>query len=127
MGDTFHHATIAQKDISMVINHYMPRAVELGSKNLLGKRHTDAVGDSLTEGTCCRLHAWSIAVLGMAGRSGVQLAKILKFADGQVITAQMQQSIVQHRTVPVGKNKSVAIGPRRVSRIVFQVVTPQYF
>ena len=77
MGDAFHHAAIAHKHISMVIDNHMLATIELCRQHFFRKCHTDTVGDALSEGTCCGFHARGIAVFGMAGRSGMQLTEIL--------------------------------------------------
>ena len=96
VGDAFHHATIAQENIGVVIDNHMFATIELRRQDFFGKRHTNAVGDTLSEGACCGFHAWGITVFRMAGRSRMQLTKILQLGDRQVIACKMQQSVMQH-------------------------------
>ena len=61
----------------------------------------------------------------MAGSPRTQAPEIAKILDGQIVTAQMQQGIQQHRTVTIGQDQSVAIQPFGIGRIVTQKIVPQ--
>ncbi len=57
----------------------------------------------------------------------MQLTEVLQIVDRQIVAAQVQQGVDQHGAVAVGQDKTVAIGPLRVVRVVLEVVVPQYF
>ena len=47
----------------------------------LGERHADGVGEALAERAGGRLDAGGVAVLGMAGGLGAELAEVLQLVD----------------------------------------------
>ena len=118
VGDSFHQATVAQENVSMVIDYRMTIAVELRSEYLLGQRHTHTIRDALTQGPSSGLYARGVTILGVAGRARVQLAKILELFYGQIVAGEVQQRVMQHRAVAIGKDETIAIGPLGVSRVV---------
>ena len=61
----------------------------------------------------------------MARSFAVQLAEIFELSHGQLVAAQVQQGINQHRAVTVGQDKTVAVGPVWVQGVVLQVLAPQ--
>ena len=63
--------------------------------------------------------------LGVARRLAVQLAEVAQLAHRQVVAAQVQQRVQQHRGMAVGQHEAVAVGPVRVARVVLQVPVPQ--
>src|SRR5690606_11047542 len=125
--NTFHHAAVTHKHIGEVVDHIEFVAVELGGQHFLGQRHTHAVGNTLTQRTGGGFNARGVTVFRVTRSFGVQLTEVFQIVDGQVVTAQVQQGVNQHRTVAVGQNKTVAVGPFRVGRVVFEVVVPQNF
>src|SRR3546814_1095836 len=58
----------------------------------------------------------------MAGRLRMQLAETLQLIHRQVETGQVQQRVLQHRAVAVGKHETIAVEPFRVDRIELQEV-----
>jgi hypothetical protein len=60
----------------------------------------------------------------MAGGLAVQLTEILQLFQRKVVAAQMQQCVLQHRAMAVGKNETVAVEPMRVLRAMAQVIVP---
>ena len=125
MRDAFHQAAIADKRVGVMIDHRQIRLVEFGRKQFLCQRHTDRIGNALTEWPGSSLDAWCDMDFRMASSLGVQLAEILDLVHRQVVTGQMQQGILQHRAMTVREHKAVTIGPQRVSRIVPIVLGPQ--
>ena len=63
--------------------------------------------------------------LGMTRRLAVQLAEVAQLAHRQVVAAQVQQRIQEHRAVAVRHHETVAVGPVRIGRVVLQVPAPQ--
>ena len=126
VGDTFHEAAVAEERIGVVINNLVARTVELRCQGLLGNGETNGVGNALAEGAGGRFNARGVAIFGMARGLGVQLTEILDVVDGNVVTAQVQQGVLQHGAVTVGQHEAVPVGPLRVGRVVAQVIVPQY-
>ena len=50
MTDAFHQTTVAEEYIGVMINDFKAGSVELGREQMFCQRHTDRVGDSLTQG-----------------------------------------------------------------------------
>ncbi len=62
---------------------------------------------------------------GCARRLAVQLAEFLQFGERQGVAGQVEQRVDEHRAVAVRQDETVAVGPLRVGRVVFQVAIPQ--
>ena len=56
VADALHHAAVAQEHIGTVVDHGEAFTVKLGGEHLFGQRHTDAIGDALTERPGRRFH-----------------------------------------------------------------------
>ncbi|MCY1235440.1 hypothetical protein D9M72_480560 [compost metagenome] len=123
--NAFHQAAIAQENVGVVVDDIETGAVEFFAQQAFGQRHADRVGDALAERAGGGLHARGDAEFRVAGGLAVQLAEILQLFDRQVIAAQVQQRVDQHRAVAVGQHEAVAVGPLRVGRVVLQVPAPQ--
>jgi hypothetical protein len=54
----------------------------------------------------------------MSRGAAAKLAEALDFLQGQVVAAQVEQAIEQHRAVPGGQDEAVAAEPAGVGRIV---------
>src|SRR6516164_10258822 len=101
-------------------------AVELGAEGSFGDRHSDGIGKALTQRTGRCLHSWRDAKFGMAWSFRVKLAEALELAHWQIIASEMKQRVEQHRGVAVRQHKTITIGPRRIFRIVAQMVAPEH-
>ena len=123
--DAFHQAAVSGKHVSAVIHDRVAGPVEFTREQRLGERHADRVGQSLPEWSRGRFDAGCDAHLRMPRRLAVQLPEAPEFVDRQVVAGEMQQSVQQHRAMPVRQHEAVAIGPRRIARIVFQMAVPQ--
>ncbi len=66
MGNTFHHATITEEYICVVINNIVAFAIKLRSEHFLGYRHTNAIRYALTKRARSGLYAWCITAFRMA-------------------------------------------------------------
>ena len=123
--DAFHHAAVAEEGVGVVVDDGVPVAVEFGGEQLLGERHADRVADALPERAGGCFDARRVADFGVARRFAVQLAEFFQFIERQIVAGQVQQCVDEHRSVPVGEHKTVAVGPFRGGRVVFQVTIPQ--
>ncbi|CAM3596774.1 hypothetical protein SB6411_05435 [Klebsiella spallanzanii] len=125
--DTFHHAAIAHKRVSEVVNNVVARTVELRRQGFLRNRHPHRIGNTLTQRTGRGFNTRCIAHFRVARRFGMQLTEVLQLFNRQIITCEVQQAVNQHRAVTVGENKAVAVSPGRVLRVMVQEVPPQDF
>ncbi|MNZ78871.1 hypothetical protein D3C78_974610 [compost metagenome] len=125
VGNAFHHATVTQEHIGVVVDDVMTFAVELRAHDFFGKGKTNGVGQTLAERTGGGLDAWGVTELRVARGAAVQLTEGLEVVDGDVIASQVQQRIDQHRAVTVGQHEAVTVSEVRVARAVFQIVAPK--
>ncbi|MPM56612.1 hypothetical protein SDC9_103421 [bioreactor metagenome] len=108
----------------MVVDDGVAFAVELLGQQLFSQRKAHRVGDALAQRAGGGFHAGGDAVLGVTSGFAVQLAEVLQLFDGQVVAAQVQHRIQQHRCVTVGEHEAVAVSPVRVGRVVLEVTSP---
>ncbi len=127
VGDAFHHATVAEEGVGVVIDHVVAVAVKLGRQDFFGRCHAHGVGNALPQWASGGFYTGCIAVFGVAGSFAVQLTEVLQIVDRQLITAEVQQRVNQHGAVTIRQHKAVAVGPVRVGRIVLEIVPPQHF
>ena len=129
-GNTLHQAAIAADGVDLVIEDLEAWPVVAIGEPLFGSGHSHARGYSLPERARSSLHAGDPAVLGMPGRSAVELAEVadvierhrrlsepLVFPVHGTRTSEMQNGPEQHGCVAVGEHEAVAIGPDGVLRI----------
>ena len=127
MRDTFHQATVTQKDPRAVVHHRVPFTIERRGQHFLGQRHADRIGDSLAQWAGRRFDRKVRIALRVTGGPKSKLAEVSQFVDRQRISAQVQQTVQQHGAMPVRQDESVTVNPARIGGIVFQVVEPQDF
>ncbi len=125
VGDAFHHAAVAHKYISMVIDDFVAGLVEFVCQQLFGHGHADRVRNPLAQRAGRGFHAHGVTIFRMARGLGVHLAEALDFFHRQVIAREMQQGVDQHGAVAVGLHETVAVEPLRVRGVVAQMVVPQ--
>ena len=125
VADAFHQAAVAQEGPGAVVDDRMAWAVEFGGEQLFRQRHADRVGDALPQRAGGGLDARRVAQFRVARRAAVQLAEGLQVVDRQVVAAQVQQPVEQHRAVAVGEHEAVAVSPAGRGRVVLQVMAPE--
>src|SRR4029077_2460322 len=114
----FHKAPVARDHVRIVINNLV---AETRIQHPLGEGHTDGRCEALAEWTRRSFDPKCMAVFGVPGCSSAQLAKALQLFHSHVdITEQMMQRILQHRAVPGGEHKAVAVRPSGVEGIKFE-------
>jgi hypothetical protein len=57
----------------------------------------------------------------------VELPEAPQVVERQVVAGEVEQRVLEHRAVPVGKHEAVAVGPCRVRRVVAQELAPEDF
>ena len=125
MADALHHATVAEEDVGAVVDDGEAFSVEFGGEHLFGERHADAVGDALTERARRRFHARRHVHFGVTRRLAVELTERFQILHREVVARQVQQSVLQHRTVTVRENEAVAADPLRVDGVVAEMAAPK--
>ena len=126
MRNAFHHAAVAEERVGVVRYELDAGPVELPRQQLLRDRHADGVGDALPERSGRGLHAGRDAILRVPGGCRMQLAEAPELRQRQVIAAQVQQCVQQHRAVAVRDHEAVPVRPLRIRRVVPQVTPPQH-
>ncbi len=115
LRDAFHQATVAGDHPGAVIDEV---GAELGGELGFGDGEADGVGEALAERAGGGLDAVGVAVFGMAGGLGAELAEVPDVVDRHVLVAEeVERGIEQHRAVAGRQDEAVAIGPVRVGRI----------
>ncbi len=102
MGNTLHHAAIADEHVGVMIDDGVAGPVERGGQRALRQRHAHRVGESLAQRPRGGLDPEMQLTLRVARRLGTELPKILDFVHRQGIAGEMQDRVEQHRCVAVG-------------------------
>ena len=109
VADAFHQAAVAGDHVGEVVDDGV---AEPGIEQPLGQRHADGIGETLAQRARRGLDARRMAVLGMAGRLGAELAEVAQLVHRHIrIAGEMQQRVEQHRAVPGRQHEAVAVGP----------------
>ena len=96
--------------------------VEAGFRHLAGQRHADRIAHALAEGTGGALHSRGFVELRVAGGLRMQGAEILYLFQREVVAAEVQPRVEEHRAVPGREDETVAIQPTRFVGVVDQGV-----
>lgn len=118
-GNTLHSTSITEEHVSVVVEKLVTGLVEAGSVVGLGHGKTDGIGETLTEGTGGDLDAGGVMLesssasslpliarrktysLGVTRSLGAELAEVLQVVKGDIVTEQVQKSILEHASVTV--------------------------
>ena len=73
LGNAFHQATVAADHIGVVVDDFF---TETGGQQLFGDCHTDGGGNALTQRPRGRFNAFQMAVFGVTGTTGTELAEV---------------------------------------------------
>ena len=123
VADALHHVAVGGDHPGAVIHQ---RAAEPRRQQPLGERHADRGGDALAERAGGGLDRRVLAVFGMAGGGGVELAEALDLLDPHAVVAgEVEQRVQQHRAVAGGQHEPVAVRPARVGGIELVEAGPQ--
>ena len=117
-GDALHQVAVGDDRVDVVVLDVL--AVVL-AQELLGERHADAVREARAERAGRDLDAGrdvDAVALGVARGQRAPLAKLLELLHREVVARQVQDRVEQHRAVAGAEDEAVAIGPRRIGRVV---------
>ena len=117
VGDPLHEAAVAGDHEGVVV---LGLGTESGAQTGFGDRHADCIGEALAERPGGDLDPCGVTRFGVAGRRRVPLAELLQVVEFEAVSAEEEQRVLQDRGVAVREDESVAIGPRRIRRIVTQ-------
>ncbi len=125
MGDSLHQAAVANECECVVIDDVVARAIEFARQKPFCERHPDRVGETLSQRARGGLDARRDAALRVPGRLRVELAKAPDLVDRQIVAGEVQQAVEQHGSMAVRKHEAIAIGPRRMCRVMAEMRPPQ--
>ncbi len=123
VGDAFHDAAVAGQHENAVVAHLGPEA---GPHHALGEGHADRVGEALPQRAGGDLDARGVPELGVARRPAVPLPEPAQVIERQVVAGQVQEGVLEDGGVPAREDEAVAVGPRRVERVVVHDARPEH-
>ena len=115
--EAFLQAPVARDDPSAVIDQVVP---VVATQDALGQGHADPVGDPLAQWPRRDLHGGRHAVLGVSRRPRERLAEVAQVLQGEVVTEEVGESVLQDRDVSTTEDEAVPVRPRLVAGIVAQ-------
>ncbi len=121
----FHQIAVRADAVNKMVNNRKTLLIKFRRQMFLRHCHSHAVGKTLPKRSGRDFHAFGHKIFRMSGRLRMKLTEIFQFAHRQIIARQMQKRINQHRTVSGGKQKSIAVKPFRIFRIVTHKLRPQ--
>src|SRR5436190_13935547 len=124
--NSFHQVAVRNNCIVIMIDEALIGLIKFCGEMSSTHSHSDTVGKALAQGTGGYLDAGCQSVLGMAGSFRTPLPEVLKFFHWQVVAGQMKQRVEQHRTVAGRQQKSIAVFPFWISRVVSKKTGPQH-
>ena len=124
LADAFHQVAVGGEHVGRVIDELAAEARRRdGVRRSPCRRHWQVPG---------RAGRWwfrrrRVAVFGMAGREGAELAETLDLVDRHLLVAEkIKERVEQHRAVAGRQHEAVAVGPRRIGRIEFEEAGEQH-
>ena len=124
--EPFHHVAVAGEHVGVVVHHLVLRSIERGRQPAFGDCQAEGIAEPLAERAGGHLHARRAAALGMARRPAAPLPELLQVVERQVVTRQVEQAVEQRARMTRRQHEPIAIGPRRVLRVVTKVAGPQH-
>ncbi len=98
--DPLHEIAVGADDVGVMVNDLIAGAVEAGRQHPLRDRQPHRVRKPLSKRPRRHLDTRSHAAFGMAGTARPPLPEPLELLQRQVVAAQMDHRIQQHRGVP---------------------------
>ena len=108
-----------------MVHHGVFRRVVARGQQAFGQGHAHGRGQPLAQRAGGHLHAHIQVIFRVPRSLGTPLTKIFNLFQRQVIAGQMQQAVEQHGGVPVGKHKTVPVGPAGIGGIMPKHVPPE--
>ena len=117
-GDALHEVAVGDDREDAVV---LDLGAEVRAQEALGHRHADAVGEALAQRPGGDLHAGrdvDAVALGVPGRQRAPLAEVLELVEREVVAAEVQHGVQEHRAVAGRQDEAVAVGPVRIGGVV---------
>ena len=137
-GDALHHVAVGREDVGAVVEDIEAGLVEVAGEPALGDREADRIAAARAQRTGRGLDAGGVAIFGVAGGLGGELAELLDVVEADRGVAgrlamlvdldrarEMEQRIEQHRGVAARQDEAVAVGPQRRLGVEAQEFGPQ--
>ena len=124
-GASLHHAAVAGDDEDAVVHQSGLLQPGFRGEVALGDRHADAGGEPAAERAGGDVHTGSVAVFRMPRGAAVPLAEVAELLHRKAVAEEVEQAVLQHRTVSSGKYEAVAAEPVRILRVVTHILVPQ--
>lgn len=126
MADAFHQIAVRAENDGVMVDDLVPGAVESGGKPPLCEGHADGVRDAGTERSGRGFDAGSMPDLRVPRGLGAELPEILDIVEADVVAAQVQHRIQQHRGMSDREHEAITIGPVGRCRVVLQVLREEH-
>ena len=115
VAHAFHQATVACDHPGVVVAQF---GSESSPQVAFGQCESDRIGQTLAEWAGGDFDTGRMAALGVTRCGRSPLPECLQVAHLHAVSVQVQQRVLEDRCVTRRQNESVAIGPRRIARIV---------
>ena len=134
-GDPFHEITIAHEPVHEMspgtiairgIRSLGMAAAELRCRHPPGERHSDSMCESLAERPRRQFDAGRLSKLGMTRRTRAELSELRNVFDRKIESKQVEQRVLQHRSVAIGENETIAQRPGGILGIEAEMMIPEF-
>jgi hypothetical protein len=126
MRDPFHEVAVAADEVRVVVDDAVSVAIERSREVRLRHRESDGVPNTLSEWSRRRLDTRCMAVLGMPRCFAAPLTELLEVVERELVAAEIERAIDEHRCVASREHEAIAVGPMRISRVVSHVPREQH-
>mmetsp|Transcript_6851 Transcript_6851/g.13635 ORF Transcript_6851/g.13635 Transcript_6851/m.13635 type:complete len:272 (-) Transcript_6851:81-896(-) len=109
--NTFHVATISHDDICVVINQVHSRLVVASCQVLLSNCKSNCISNSLSQWPSCDFDSLGQEILWMSWGLRSPLTELLQVLNSHVVSHQVKERVVKHRSVSSGQNKAITTQP----------------
>ena len=118
-GDSLHQVAVADDRENPMGEQWRAAAVIETRRHVLGRdRHPDAVAEALPQRPGRGLDARRDSMFRMARGFAAELAEAFDLLERQVVAAQIERGVQQHRAVSGRQHEAIAPVPVRILRVV---------
>lgn len=110
-GNALHGAAIAEECVGVVVDQLKAGLVEDASGVCLRNSETHGVCEALTKRSGGHFNTRCVVRLWVTWSLAVDLAESLEVVDGEVVAEEVQQSVLEHASMAVGKDEAVTVEP----------------
>ena len=116
VADALHEAAVAGDDERVVVDRRRRRSGRAGCRSAMAM--PTALAKPWPSGPVVTSTPAVWRGLGVPGRARLPLAERLDVVELEAVAGEVQHRVLQDRGVAVGQHEAVAVGPRRIGRIV---------